>query len=139
MNQERATRLAIELQKLNVGQAIIVELLSSYPLEQIERQLEYLPYRSPKRPAALLVEAVRYNYSAPKEFYYAQTQIEPAEAANPLDQGSKPPAGQDDAEHEGHRASSHLDPSSSDGRLEPGGPGRDLVLPDSDAPERPST
>lgn len=138
MNKDRATKIAIELQKLYVSQATIVELLSNYPLELIERQLEYLPLRSPKRPAAMLVESIRYNYSAPKELYYAKTKANLPWAPDALDQDPESPSGQDDAQPEGHRTSSPPRSASRDGRLEQRGPVGDLVLPSADAAKRSS-
>lgn len=74
MSDPRAIQVAMELQKLGVSRAGCIELLSSYPLEDIERQLQYLPYRKAKRPEAFIIEAVRNGYSPPKEFFNAPPQ-----------------------------------------------------------------
>lgn len=71
-NLERMTAVATELFKLNVSNAGVSQLLRDYPVEEIERQLMYLPYRKAKRPNAFIIEAVRGNYSPPKEFTYAK-------------------------------------------------------------------
>jgi len=71
-NLERMTAVATELFKLNVSNAGVAHLLRDYPVEEIERQLLYLPYRKAKRPNAFIIEAVRGNYSPPKEFTYAK-------------------------------------------------------------------
>jgi hypothetical protein len=71
MVNERAIKLAIELQKLGVSQLGCTRLLVEHSFEEIERQLEYLPYRKASRPEALIVEAIRHNYSPPKEFFHA--------------------------------------------------------------------
>lgn len=71
MTDPRAVRIAMELQLLGVSGAGIVELLSQYPYERIERQLSYLPNRHAKRPEAFIMEAVRNDYSPPKAFQYA--------------------------------------------------------------------
>ena len=103
MNQERATKLAGELYKLGLSQAGVVDLLSNYSLDAIEEQLFYLPHRKAKRPGAFLVDAVRNHYSPPKEFYYAKTEPQSAEAGDALVEDAvrldRPP----DAVAEGHR------------------------------------
>lgn len=66
------TDLAVRLMKVGVSQAGVIELLSKYPLEQIQRQLDWLPHRKAKRPSAFIVEAIRKNYSAPKEAFRAE-------------------------------------------------------------------
>jgi hypothetical protein len=66
------TAIAIELLKLHVSQAGITQLFNLGDLDEIERQLMYLPYRKAKRPGAFLIEAVRNRYSPPKEFTYAK-------------------------------------------------------------------
>lgn len=71
-NLERMTAVATELFKLNVSNAGVAQLLRDYPVEEIERQLLYLPYRKAKRPNAFIIEAVRGKYSPPKEFTYAK-------------------------------------------------------------------
>ena len=71
-NLERMTAVATELFKLNVSNAGVSQLLRDYPVEEIERQLMYLPYRKAKRPNAFIIEAVRGQYSPPKEFTYAK-------------------------------------------------------------------
>lgn len=42
-------------------------LTRSFPVEQIQRQLEWLPKRGARNPAALLLRAVEGNWAAPKE------------------------------------------------------------------------
>jgi hypothetical protein len=71
-NVERMTAIAIELMKLHVSQAGITQLFNLGDLDEIERQLIFLPYRKAKRPGAFLIEAVRHRYSPPKEFTYAK-------------------------------------------------------------------
>jgi hypothetical protein len=58
-----------------VSNASVVELLSKSPYERIRKQLDYLPHRKERRLGAIMIEAVRSNYSAPKtyfEHYYAK-------------------------------------------------------------------
>jgi hypothetical protein len=66
----RSVELAMDLLKLGVGNPVVIELLQ-YDHDVIERQLEWLPYRKAKRPEAFIVEAIRNDYTPPKEFFYA--------------------------------------------------------------------
>ncbi|MBS1714911.1 MAG: hypothetical protein JST30_11310 [Armatimonadetes bacterium] len=86
---DRATQIAYHLLKLGVSHKGVQELLIGYPYDQIEKQLEYLPYRKAKRPEAFIMDAVRNNYSPPKEFYYAKAQTESSEVSSALDEGSQ--------------------------------------------------
>ncbi len=88
---EPAVHIAIELQKLGVSNAGVVELLSKYPHDLILKQLEYLPLRKARRPEAFIIQAVRNNYSPPKELYHAQNTPASPSAAESLDEGSQPP------------------------------------------------
>jgi len=74
MINQRAVKIAIELQQLGVSQSGAAQLLTQHSFEEIERQLQYLPYRKAKRPEAMIVEAIRNNYSPPKEFFHASPQ-----------------------------------------------------------------
>lgn len=71
-NLERMTAVAVELFKLNVSNTGVSQLLRDYSVDEIERQLMYLPYRNAKRPNAFIIQAIRGNYSPPKEFTYAK-------------------------------------------------------------------
>jgi hypothetical protein len=50
------------------------------------------------RPEAFIIEAIRHNYSPPKEFYKAHAQINPEGIGNPADQNAESPGGSGDAE-----------------------------------------
>lgn len=76
---ERAVVIAMDLRKLGVSSVRVVELLTFHDHEVIERQLAFLPYRKATRPAAFIIEAIRGDYSAPKEFFYAQVQAHAAQ------------------------------------------------------------
>ncbi|HEY3780312.1 MAG TPA: hypothetical protein VGL56_04455 [Fimbriimonadaceae bacterium] len=89
---DRAVILASELLQLGVSRVGVTELLAHYPEEQIERQLLYLQFRNAKRPGAFIVEAIRRDYSPPKEFFYAQNNPARSKRSEQLDQNSKPPA-----------------------------------------------
>ena len=91
VGHNRATKIAYQLLKLGVSHRGVQELMIGYPYDQIERQLEFLPLRKAKRPEAFIMDAVRNNYSPPKEFYYAKAQTEPSPVASPLDEGSQLP------------------------------------------------
>lgn len=67
---DRAVQLAGRLLQLGLTHTAVVEMLS-FPLDDLEAQLNWLPYRKAKRPGAFLINAVRRNYSPPKDFYYA--------------------------------------------------------------------
>lgn len=89
MSKERAVKIAYDLLKLGVSNSGIQELLVNYPYDQIERQIRFLPFRKAKRPEAFIIEAVRRNYSPPKEFFYAKDEIAASTTERPLDQGSE--------------------------------------------------
>lgn len=84
----RKVAAALGLLRLGVSNARVNELLS-YDIGVIERQLEWLPYRKAKRPEALIIDAIRNNYSPPKEVYYAPPQTQPAPAEGQLDDGAE--------------------------------------------------
>lgn len=67
---ERLVRIGRKLQEIGMDYAGIA-FLFKYDLDEIEKQLSYLPYRKSRRPAALLIEAVRRRYSPPKGIFYA--------------------------------------------------------------------
>lgn len=90
--EDRRIVVASKLHRLGVSGAGVVELLSYYSLDEIELQMKYLPFRKAKRPEALIIEAVRNNYSPPKEFYYAEVQTPSPEPEQLLDEDTQPPA-----------------------------------------------
>lgn len=91
---DRAVRLAGRMLELGLTQEAVVEMLS-YPLEVVEAQLDWLPYRKAKRRGAFLIGAIRRNYSAPKEFYYAHIKAIQNNGVEFLDEdaerGDRPP------------------------------------------------
>jgi len=82
--QTRAVNIALDLLKLGVSSSGVDELLS-FPHDLVEQQLEWLPFRKAKRPEALIIQAVRRNYSPPKELYYAPPQTPSSHRSHPLD------------------------------------------------------
>jgi len=101
MNQEKLNQIALELMRLGISQAGVAELMATSPVEEIERQLLFLPHRKAKRPGAFLIEAVRNHYSPPKEFY-APTQTHAPATGNPVDEDSARAGGSPDAPPQGH-------------------------------------
>ena len=81
---DRSVEIAGRLLQLGISHAGCIELLQ-FPLDEVERQLDYLPYRKAKRPGAFLINAVRNRYSPPKEIYYAKDSIEAHGVHDPLD------------------------------------------------------
>lgn len=86
---DRAVKLAGRLLELGISRDRVIELLS-HPHDEIENQLDWLPFRKAKRPGAFLIDAVRHKYKPPKEFYYAKDSIKPAREAHSVDQDTKP-------------------------------------------------
>lgn len=91
MTNPRLVRIAYELLSLGVSHARCEQLLRDHPPEEIERQLKWLPFRKARRPEALLIRAITYNYSAPKEAFYADDATHDSGTEDPLVQGSQPP------------------------------------------------
>ena len=48
-----------------VSRSIASELLEKYPSERVKRQIQMLPYRNAKEPAAMLIKAIKEDWSAP--------------------------------------------------------------------------
>lgn len=87
--QRRATNIAYQLLKLGVSSRGVQELMTGYAYDLIERQLGYLPYRRAKRPEAMIVDAIRNDYSPPKDYYRAKAQTQLPEVGVSVDEGSK--------------------------------------------------
>lgn len=88
---DRAVAAAAEMMRLGVSRLGIVDLLAHYPIETIERQLKYLPLRKAKRPEALLIDAIKNDYSAPNPHRHAKDQIGPGRASRRVDEGPERP------------------------------------------------
>lgn len=93
-------KVAAELMKLQISNKAVSDLLLYFPLEEIEAQIRYLPFRKYRRPGPFLIDAIRFNYSPPKEFYYAQARTQPT-ASEDLDSDTEPVSGPGDAETQG--------------------------------------
>ena len=65
-------RILRELLKHGVSGSIASELLDRYPTDRIARQLETLPFRSAREPAAMLIKAVKEDWTAPAAYMSRQ-------------------------------------------------------------------
>ncbi|MEI7576406.1 MAG: hypothetical protein WCK51_05895 [Armatimonadota bacterium] len=136
MSHDPAVELAKELHLLGISHVGIVEVMSQYSHERIRQQLAYLPYRRAKRPEAFLIEAVRNNYSPPKEYFHAQAEIRRSASEQLVDQGSEHRARQTDANSERYGAEGAPGPDPLDGGLEPDWESRDLAIPSANEENR---
>ncbi|MBS1702862.1 MAG: hypothetical protein JST12_14455 [Armatimonadetes bacterium] len=102
MSVERATRIAYRLMELGVSHAMVEHLMCHYAYDAIEHQLDCLPYRKARRPEAMIVQAIRKNFSTPNVHYHAKTQA--ARPADPVlvDPGPEPRDRPAHADTEGH-------------------------------------
>lgn len=131
MIDPRMVQVAMRLQLLGVSKAGVQELLG-YPLDDVERQLNYLPYRKAKRPEAFIIEAVRNSYSPPKELFYAAPQTPLVPQLDRLDQNPQLPAGPPDANLARYGASSPPGFDTLHPGMESGGAASDPLLSDLD-------
>lgn len=118
MSNPLAAHLAFRLKELGVSDAGIIELLSEYPYDRIEAQLNYLPFRKARRREGFIVAAVRHNFSPPKEFY-ASPKTQPLPTKHQLDEDAKRHPRPLDASSQGHGASGSPSPGSPDLRMAP--------------------
>lgn len=137
MTDDRAVRLAVELRRLNVSHAGIVDLLAHHPHDVIERQLAYLPYRKAKRKEAFIVDAIRNDYSPPKQFFYAAPETPPSEPIGEMDEDAESASGQAHAGPQRYGAAGAARAPQGHHWLEPSGFSRDLELPDSSTEDGP--
>lgn len=113
-----AVHLAGELLQIGVSRDGVVDLLSHYPLETIARQVEFMPMRKAKRPAAFIIEAIRKDFSAPNKFYHASNKTNLATPDNALDEDPEYPAGRANANPQGHGVEAPTSPAPANDRLE---------------------
>jgi hypothetical protein len=59
--------LATDLERVGLDAEQIQSLLQRFPAERIRRQLDWLPHRQARNPAALLIRAIEQDWSAPRE------------------------------------------------------------------------
>lgn len=58
-------QLVLELVEQGVGLRKAESLVDSFPWKKVRRQLKWLPYRSARRPASLLIASIERDYGAP--------------------------------------------------------------------------
>ena len=85
---DRIVKLAGRLLELGISKDRVVEMLT-HPLDEVENQLDWLPFRKAKRPGAFVIDAIRHKYKPPKEFYYAKDSIKAARAPYSVDQDAE--------------------------------------------------
>ena len=61
----RSREVAAKLISLGVSRTKAIELVHRYSTEEIERQIDWLPYRAARTPASLLIAAIEKDYEAP--------------------------------------------------------------------------
>jgi len=85
---DRVVKLAGRLLELGISRDRVVELLS-HPHDEVENQLDWLPFRKATRRGAFVIEAIRKKYKPPKEFYYAKDSIKAAREAHSVDKDAE--------------------------------------------------
>lgn len=136
MDLSQPNDIARRLRELGVSRKAILDIISLYSWDLVQQQLDWLPYRKARRPEAFIVDAIRYNYSAPKEIYYASHKASHSQPPEQLDQDSESSIGQPSPETEGYGTSDIARPESPHHGLEPGGSDLDPLLPDFDIEDR---
>jgi hypothetical protein len=66
---QRRERLRQLLHNLHVSERHTDYLLRHYSLDRIQQQLDWLPHRTVKKPAAFIVAAIRHNYELPAPLF----------------------------------------------------------------------
>lgn len=101
MSRDRMVAAAERLMRLGVSQAGTANLLG-YSIDVVERQLDYLPFRKSRRPEALIVEAIRHDYSPPSAYFHAENRPIAPHRPEPLDKDPERPARPAHADPRGH-------------------------------------
>ncbi len=65
---ERRKRILRELLKYGVSGSIASQILDKYPIARISGQLEMLPFRNAKEPAAMLIKAIKEDWTVPAAY-----------------------------------------------------------------------
>lgn|GEM_PF-3846536 len=79
-DEERYVAIS-ELRRLGVSESEIIRLVSSYPLERIQRQLRWLALRKVWKAAAFIVAAIIGDYDPPAAMYEEAALNSPESAA----------------------------------------------------------
>ena len=72
VNTDKRKRILRELLKHGVSGSTASQMLDKYPIERISGQLEMLPFRNAKEPAAMLIKAIRDDWAAPATYLSRQ-------------------------------------------------------------------
>ena len=72
VNTDKRKRTLRELLKYGVSGSTASQMLDKYPIERISGQLEMLPFRNAKEPAAMLIKAIRDDWAAPATYMSRQ-------------------------------------------------------------------
>src|ERR1700761_3376254 len=126
---ERLVTIAYRLLALHVSGARVTELMNTFPPDRIERQLDWLPFRNATRPEAMIVEAIRKDYSAPKEAY-AKNQTHSSHTRRSVDKGAQSSPRHAHAESQGYGTQDRSDSTSPIERLGSTQSGINLVVPE---------
>ena len=65
---QRKNEISKKLTDIGVAPEMIVKLFAKAGIEEIERQIEWLPYRKSSNPAGILVSAIRSRWIMPVEY-----------------------------------------------------------------------
>jgi len=77
-------QLVDKLKQVGVSDQAIRAMMAKYPPKIIQQQLNYLPYRQAKNPAGLLVQAIKGDWSTPKEYLAVKEQQRQTQEQNQL-------------------------------------------------------
>ena len=111
----RVTELLQQLSEVGITRSVAEQLLAQHG-EQVQAQLQYLPYRNPHDPAAMLVESIRNDWAPPASHLKAQAEADKArqeaEAERQRQQERRRQQGKRQARKEAcHRALERLSPT----------------------------
>ena len=81
--------LVEKLKKVGVSDKAIVQIMAKYAPKIIQNQLSYLPYRQAKNPAGLLVQAIKGDWSVPKEYLAVKEKQRQTQEQNQLKEEQK--------------------------------------------------
>ena len=69
---EEQKNILTKLLKTGILKAAAIDIIKSYPLENIKDQIEWLESRKPKDPAAMLIQAIKEEWTIPGELMEAK-------------------------------------------------------------------
>jgi hypothetical protein len=68
VNTDKSKRILRELLRYGVSGSTASQMLDKYPIERISGQLEMLQFRNAKEPAAMLIKAIKEDWTAPAAY-----------------------------------------------------------------------